>query len=163
MTPGKSSMATSSCSYTSYSFFNAGSKFTSRNQGQTLEETEIVGVPLGMVGFPFQADDGFVLLDVDWKGHNYTSYRMIDDAVDEKGDIGHEFAQPRRIWSLIDGPLQDVGFSDTFERDIKVLNVGDETGLVQVAATTIARGMIVLISTRVLVLQNELVTEVNLE
>ena len=45
-----------------------------------------------MVGFRFQADDGFVLLDVNWKeGRTYTSYRMIDDAVDEEGDICHEF------------------------------------------------------------------------
>ena len=70
---------------------------------------------------------------------------MIDDAVDEEGDIGHEFAHPRRIRSLIDGPLQDVGFSDAFEKFIKVLAVGDETGLVQVASTAIARGMIIVV------------------
>ena len=58
----------------------------------------------------FQGDDGFVVLDVGWKGHAYTTYRMIDDAVDEEGDIGHEFAYPRRIRYLNDGPLQDVGF-----------------------------------------------------
>ena len=29
---------------------------------------------------------------------------MIDDAVDEVGDIGYEFSHPRRIRSLIDGP-----------------------------------------------------------
>ena len=62
---------------------------------------------------------------------------MIDDAVDEEGDIRHEFAHPRRIRSLIDGPLQDVGFSDAFEKVIKVLAVGDETGFVQVASTAI--------------------------
>ena len=88
---------------------------------------------------------------------------MIDDAVDEEGDIDHEFAHQRKIRSLIDGPLQDVGFSDAFEKGVKVLAVGDETGLVQVSSTTIARGMIVLVSTRVLVPQNETVTEVNLE
>ena len=60
---------------------------------------------------------------------------------------------------MIDGPLQGVGFSDA----IKVLAVGDETGIVQVASTAIAQGMIVLVSTRVLVPQNKLVTEVNLE
>ena len=113
--------------------------------------------------FRFQTDDGFVLLDVGWKGHAYTSYRMIDDAVEEKGDIGHELAHPRRIRSLIGGPLQDVGFSDAFEKDIEFLAVGDETGFVQLASTAIARGMIVLVSARVLVHQNEPVTEVNLE
>ena len=97
-----------------------------------------------MVGFPFQADDGFVLLGVGWKGHAYTSYRMIDDAVDEEGGICQEFAHPRRIWSLIDGPLQDIGLSDAFEKGVKVLAAGDETGLVQVASTAIARVMIVL-------------------
>ena len=133
-------------------------------QGQTPEQTQVVTVPLGMDGFRFQSDDGFVPLDVHWKGdHSYTSYRMIDDAVDEKCDIGHEFAHPRRIRSLIDGPLQDVGFSDAFEKVIKVLAVGDETGLVQVASTAVARGMVVLVSTRVHVPQNEPVTEVNLE
>ena len=133
-------------------------------QGQTSEETQVVTVPLGIDGFLFQSDDGFVLLDVHWKGnHSYTSYRVIDDAVNEKCDIGHEFAHPRRIRSLIDGPLQDVGFSDAFEKVIKVLAVGDETGLVHVASTAVARGMVVLVSTRVLVPQNEPVTEVNLE
>ena len=137
---------------------------TSSMQGQTSEETHVVIVPLGIVGFLFQSEDGFVLLDVDWKGvHSYTSYRVIDDAVDEKCDIGHEFAHPRRIRSLIDGPLQDVGFSDAFEKFIKLLAVGDETGLVQVASTAVARGMVVLVSTRVLVPQNEPVTEINLE
>ena len=88
---------------------------------------------------------------------------MIDDAVNEESDIRHEFAHPRRIRSLIDGPLQDVGFSDAFEKVIKVLAVGDETGFVQVASTSITRGMIVHVLTRVLVSQNEPVTEVNLE
>ena len=115
-----------------------------------------------MVGFPFQTDDGLVLLGVGWKCHAYTSHRMIDDAVVE-GDIGHEFAHPRRIRSLIDGPLQDVDFSDAFEKDIKVLAVGDETELVQVSPTAITRKMIVLVSARVLVPQNQPVTEVNLE
>ena len=95
-------------------------------QGQTPKETQVITVPLGIVGFLFQTDDGFVLLDVDWKrDHAYTSYRMINDEVDEEGDIGHEFAHPRRIRSLIDGPLQDVSFSDAFEKVIKVLDVGD--------------------------------------
>ena len=88
---------------------------------------------------------------------------MIDDANDEEGDIRHEFAHPRRIWALIDGPLQDVGFSDAFGKCIKVLAVGDETGFVQVSSTAIARGMIVFATSRVLVLQNETVTEINLE
>ena len=88
---------------------------------------------------------------------------MIDDAVDEEGYIGHEIAYPRRIRSLIDVPLQDVGFSDAFEKGVKVLAVGDETGLVEATSTAIARGMIVLVTTRFLVTQNEPVTEVNLE
>ena len=116
-----------------------------------------------MVGFRFQTDDAFPLLDVDRKGGRlYTSYRVIDDAVNEESDIRHEFAHPRRIWSLIDGPLQDVGFPEAFEKVIKVLAVGDETGFVQVAPTAITRGMIVLVLTRVRVSQNESVTEVNL-
>ena len=88
---------------------------------------------------------------------------MIDDAVDEEGDIGHVFAHSRRIRSLIDVLLQDVGFSDAFEKVIKVLAVGDETGFVQIASTAITRAMIVLVLTRVLVYQNEIVTEVILE
>ena len=115
-------------------------------------------------GFRFQTDDAFLLLDVDRKGGRvYISCRVIDDPVDEESDIRHEFTHPRRIRSLIDGPLQDVGFSDAFEKVIKVLVVGDETGFVQVASTAITRGMRVLVLTRVLVSQNEPVTEVNLE
>ena len=137
---------------------------SSSMQSQTSEETQVICVPLIIVGLRFQTDDGFVLLDVYWKGgRTNTSYRLINDVVVEEGDIGHEFAYPRRIRSLIDGPLQDVGFSDAFEKVIKVLAVGDETGLVQVASKTIARGMIVLVSTRVLISQNEPVAEVNIE
>ena len=40
---------------------------------------------------------------------------------------------------LIEGPLQDVGFSYAFEKDVQVLAVGDETGFVQVSSATIAR------------------------
>ena len=70
-----------------------------------------------MVGFRFQTDDAFLLLDIDRKGGRlYTSSRVIDDTVDEEGDIGHEFAHPRRIRYLIDGPLQDVDLSDAFEK-----------------------------------------------
>ena len=109
-------------------------------QGQTSEETQVIILPLVMVGFPFQIDDAFLLLDIDWKGgRTYTSYRMIDDAIDEEGDIGHEFTHPRRIRSLINSPLQDVVFSDAFKKVIKVHAVGDETGLVQVASAAITR------------------------
>ena len=128
-------------------------------QGHTSEETQVIIVPHVMNGFLFQTDDGFVFLDVDWKRvHSCTSYGMINDVVDEEGDIGHAFAHTRRIRSLIDGPLQDVGFSYAFEKDIKVLAVGDETLRIQVAPTAIARGIIVVVSTSVLIPQNEPVT-----
>ena len=66
-------------------------------QGQTSEETQVIIVPLVMNGFRFQTDDAFLLLDVDRKvGRLYTSYRVIDDAVNEESDIRHEFAHPRR-------------------------------------------------------------------
>ena len=137
---------------------------TSTMQGQTPEETQVVSVLLVILGVRFQTYDGFVLLDIDWKrDHVYTSYRMIDDAVDEKCDIGHEFAHPCRIRSLIDGPLPDVGFSDAFEKVVKILAVGAETGFVQISSTAIARRVIVFVSSSVLVPQYESVTEVNLE
>ena len=65
-------------------------------QGQTSEETHVIIVPLVMDGFRFQTDDAFLLLDVGRKrDHAYTSYRVIDDAVNEESDIRHEFAHPR--------------------------------------------------------------------
>ena len=45
-----------------------------------------------MVGFPFQTDDDFVLIHVDGKGQADASSQMIDDAIDEEGDICYEFA-----------------------------------------------------------------------
>ena len=133
-------------------------------QGQISEETQVIIVSLVMVGFRFQTDDAFLPLVVGRNGGRlYTSYGVIDDAVNEESDIRHEFAQPRRIRFLIDDALQDVGFSDAFEKVIKVLAVGDETGFVQVTSTAITRGMIVLVLTRVLVSQNEPITEVNLD
>ena len=106
---------------------------------ETPEETQVLSVPFGMVGFPFQTDDGFVVLDVGWKGHAYTPYWMIDDAVDEEGEIGREFAHPCRIRYLIDGQLHYVDFSDMFEKGIKVLAVGYETGFVQASSAAIAK------------------------
>ena len=131
--------------------------------GTIPEETQVIIVLLGKDWFTFQTDDGFLLLDVGRKGHAYTTYRMIDEAVDEEGDIDHEFAHQRRIRYFIDGPLQDVGFSDAFEKGVNILTVGDETGLVKVPSTAIVRGMIILVSSRVLVPENEPVTEVYLE
>ena len=78
---------------------------TSSMQGQTPKKTQVIILPHGIVGFPFQSDDGFVLLAVGWKCVAYISYGMIDDAVDEEVDIRHEFTYPRRIRSLIDSPL----------------------------------------------------------
>ena len=93
-------------------------------QGQTPEETQVIILPLLIVGFHVKTDDALFLLDVDRKGGRLcTSYRMIDDAIDEEGDIGHQFAHPCRIRSLIDDPLQDVGFSDAFEKVIKDLEM----------------------------------------
>ena len=71
---------------------------------------------------------------------------MIDDAIDEEGDIPDEFTHPRRIRSLIYGILQDVGFSDAFEEYTNVLAVGDETGFIQICFAAVARGMIVFVS-----------------
>ena len=78
-----------------------------------------------MVGYRFQTDDSFVLIDIGWKCDTYISYQMKNDAIEGEGDIRLELAHPCRIWSLIDGPLEDVGFSDAFEKSIKVLAVGD--------------------------------------
>ena len=75
-------------------------------QGQTSKETQVISVPSAVVGIHFQRDDCFVLLNVDRKGtHSSASYRVIDDAIDEKGGVCHELAHPRGIRSLIDGPL----------------------------------------------------------
>ena len=64
---------------------------------------------------------------------------------------------------MIVGPLQDVGFSDAFLKCDKVLVVGVETGLVKVSSAAIARGMLVVVSVRVPVPQNEPITGVILE
>ena len=56
-----------------------------------------------------------------------------------------------------------MGFSDEFHKLVKIVAVGDETGFVQVPSATVARGMVVLVSSRVLVPQNEPVMEIHLE
>ena len=133
-------------------------------QSQTSKETQVIAVPLTALVIHFQSDDCFVLLNVDRKGsHSRASYQMIDDTIDEEGGICYELAHPRGIRSLIDGPLQDVGFSDLFQKRVKVLAVGDETGFVQVSTAAVTRRVIIPVSIRVLVPQHECVTEVNLE
>ena len=127
-------------------------------QGQTAEETEVIGLPFGMVGFPFQTDDSFAVLHLSGKSHVHAPDRMIDDAIDEEGGIRHEFAHPRQIRFLLDSPLQDA-----FQKLVKLIAVGDETGFVQVPSATFTRRMVLLVSSRDLVLQNEPVTEIDLE
>ena len=65
---------------------------------------------------------------------------MIADMINEEGGICHEFAHPSR--SLSDGPLQDVGFSNSFQKLVKVATVGDEIGFVQVPSATVTRRVI---------------------
>ena len=89
--------------------------------------------------------------------------RMIDDSVDEKSDIRHEFAHLYRIRSLDDGPLQDVGFSDALQQGIEIDAVRDQTGFVQVPSATITRRVIVLVPSRLFVPQHEAVTQIDFE
>ena len=107
-------------------------------------KTQVVRVLLGMVRFSVQRDDVHVFLDLASKCIAHTSYRMIDDMIDEERDIRDEFVDPLRIWTLIDGLPQDVGFSDAFEKSIIVFAVGNENGFVQVTTATVTRGIIVL-------------------
>ena len=59
--------------------------------------------------------------------------------------------------------MQDVCFSDAFEEHIKVLAVGDETGLVQVASTAIAGGMVIPITSCGFVFQNKSLNQIDFE
>ena len=132
-------------------------------QGKTAKETEVIGVPFGMDGFPLQSDDSFVVLHVSRKSRAHASERMIDDAIDEEGGIRHEFTHPRRIRSLLDSPLQDIAVLDAFHKLVKLIAVGDETGFVQVPSATVTRRMVVYVSSRDLVPQKEPLTEIDLE
>ena len=116
-----------------------------------------------MDGFPFQTDDSFVVLHVSGKSHGHASDRMISDAIDEEGGIRHEFAHPRRIRSLLGSLLQDIAVLAAFQKLVKLIAVGDETGFVQVPSATVTRRMVVLVSSRDRVPQNEPVTEIDLE
>ena len=111
-------------------------------QGQTAEETQVVSVPFGIFVVFFQTDYSFVVLHISGKGQAHATNGMIDDTIDEEGGTCHEFAHPCRIWSLSDGPLQDVGFSNSFQKLVKVLAVGDETGRIQVPSATVTRRVI---------------------
>ena len=93
-----------------------------------------------------QSFDSFVVLHISGKGQAHTTNGMIDDTIDEEGGICHEFAHPCRIRSLSDGPLQDVGFSNSFQKLVKVLAVGDETGRIQVPSATVTRRVIIPVS-----------------
>ena len=117
MTPTKSCMVTSSRSYFSYTACTAGSNCrTSKMQVQTAEETQVDSVHFPIVGYTFQADDGSVFLDIGRKCQANATNRLVDEAIDEKGDIRHEFAHARRIRSLNYDTLQDVGLSDAFQK-----------------------------------------------
>ena len=65
-----------------------------------------------MVGFFFQADNGFIVLHVGGEDLADAPDRVVDDAIVEEGGIRQEFAHPRHIRSLGDGPLQYVGLLD---------------------------------------------------
>ena len=147
----------SSRSYISYNVFTAGSnRRTShpRCRARQRKRHMLSVYLLEYLWSFFQTDYSFVVLHISGKGQAHTTNGMIDDTIDEEGGTCHEFAHPCRIWSLSDGPLQDVGFSNSFQKLVKVLAVGDETGRIQVPSATVTRRVIIPVSSRVLIPQN---------
>lgn len=114
-------------------------------KGQTAVQTRVIGVSFGM-------DDGFVVLDVGGYGDAGATDRMFENALDEKGDIAH----PRRIRSLAYGLLQDIGFSDAFQKRVKVGVVCDHAWFVQFTTATITRCVVVLVPSGCLFLSMKL-------
>ena len=108
-------------------------------------------------------DDVPVFFYVGGEGHADSTDRMLENAIDEEGGIHHEFAHPRHIRSLGDGPVQDVGLSDGFQKRVKIDTVRDQTGFVRVLTETITRRVVMSVSSRLPVPQDETVAHVDLE
>ena len=64
-------------------------------QGQALEGTQVVRVPLGIVVVFVQNNDGLVPLSIGRTHQADATDQMVDITTDEEGGIRHEFGHLR--------------------------------------------------------------------
>ena len=111
----------------------------------------MIFIPFSIDRFSFQTDDGFVLLDVCRQGiHTDALNWMVYDFINKKV-----------TFVTISHTHCESGLCDM--KNIKIIQIGDETGFVQVSTAAIAGGMVVPITSCVFVFQNKPITQVDFE
>ena len=108
-----------------------------------------------------QTDDGLVAFDVRWQHYANATYRMLKNLVHEESCIRHHLADPIRVWSLTHRPIEQVRLLDSFQKCLESFGIRDQTRFIEVSTTAVTRVMVKSVSSRLLITQDETITEIN--
>ena len=73
----------------------------------------------------------------------------------------HHLAYPIRVWSLTHRPIEQVRLLDSFQKFLESFGIRDQTRFIEVSTTAVTRAMVKSVSSRLLITQDETITEIN--
>ena len=129
-------------------------------QARAAEQAQVVYV-WSAITVCLQTDDGLVAFDMRWQHYANASYRMLQNLVHEQSYIRYHLADPIRIWSLTHRPIEQVRLLDLFLEFIESFGVRDQARFIDVSTTAVTRAMVKSVSSRLLITQDETITEIN--
>ena len=89
---------------------------------------------------------------------------MLQNLVHEESYIRHHLADPIRVWSLTHCPIEQVRLLDLFQEFLESFGVRDQARFIEpieVSTTAVTRAMVKSVSSRLLISQDETITEIN--
>ena len=131
-------------------------------QAQAAEQAQVVYV-WSTITVCLQTDDGLVAFDVRWQHYANATYRMLQNLVQEESRIRHHLADPIRVWSLTHRPIEQVRLLDSFQEFLECFGILDQARFIEVSTTAVTRAMVKAVSSRLLITQDETITEINFE
>ena len=129
---------------------------------QAAEQAQVVYV-WSTITICLQTDDGLVAFDMRWQHYANETYRMLHNLVHEESYIRHHLADPIRVWPLTHRPIEQVRLLDLFQEFLERFGVSDQARFIEVSTTAVTRAMVKSESSRLLITQDETITEINFE
>ena len=129
-------------------------------QAQAAEQAQVVYVWY-TITICLQTDDGLLAFDVRWQHYANATYRMLQNLVHEESYIRHHLADPIRVWSFTHRPIEQVRLLDLFQEFLESFGVRDQARFIEVSTTAVTRAMVKSVSSRLLITQDETITEIN--
>ena len=131
-------------------------------QAQAAEQAHVVYVwSTIIITVSLQPDYGLVAFDVRWQHYANATYRMLQNLVHEESHIHHHLTDPIRVWSLTHRLIEQVRLLDSFQESLDSIDVSDQARFIEVSATAVTRAMIKSVSSRLIITQDETITEIN--